>query len=1307
MKRFLFHWILVLAVLLGHRASIMAQNLPTIIPPSPEAVALFKFQDYPMDYSTGLPQISIPIYEIQSGSLRLPISISYHASGRKVYDQDGPIGVGWSLNAGGGVARTIYGSADFGTGITGTYAFPFPFVISNLSNQNDLLYLEKIMHYENTSATIQPWKDSEYDVFSYSIGSGSGKFIFKDSNGVKTPVLLPYRPIIIEPVVTSSSLSEIKITDESGTLYHFLAGETYSIASYNATSGWMLSKIISADKVDTISFTYGSTNQIRTTISQTAQLIDDWTMSLEPFPSENLTYPETTTAEEYTLSRLTEIRFNQGKVVFNLASGKVSSIQILNVNNQVLKTIELKRSQLASLSELGYTINKLDTLIFKGSNAQRFESYIFDYYPLVSSNGQINVRYCDWWGYYNNSGQHDMVPQYTNLPYIGSGGPGTISVGNPSANRNPSLEPLKSGVLKKITYPAGGITEFIYEKNQCTLNGVTGSPVDGPGLRVYQIKSTDSIGVPLVRTFKYGESGYGSIDLLPDITSMAVEVKYGYISLPNFDPQRGGAYRQRTFFSGFTNELNELANRPVIYTNVTEYHGTESENIGKTAYQYDYSSWAASGMPALVSLTIPKKHIYNFNYWNTPQLTVKSLYKRLPGGGSPTFQKVKEIANTFQTTTTETIKGLHIHRNLHVPQPGTAGTGNWYSEAYVINSGSGNPFPSVPAQIYTFSDYQIQAGHKNLTSTMETDYASDNTSSSKLTSYEYNSKQLLSKTTSTSSDGLPLVQEIKYPFNYTGDALLDQMVTLNMLSYPVEQIESKNAVHMKSMRTTYLNWGTTPARIAPQLVEVKYLSNPYEIYLRHHTHNEKNKVITISKENDAKKSYVWGYNKTYPIAEVTNAVETDIAASSFEENGNGNWTYTGTPHTDPTVPTGKKCYALGNGAITKTGLSSGSSYTLSYWYKTGASIVVSGGSHSGIITGPTKNGWTYTKRSIVGATSITISGGGSIDELRLRPTSALMTTFTYEPLVGITSQCDVEHNIVYYQYDEYQRLVLVRDQDKKIIKKICYNYTGQPGTCPIYYNTEKSGNFTKSCSAPSVGSQVTYTVPVGAHTSTSSQTEADNLATADVNVNGQAYADANGACLSLFKGRNLTSVPWTVTVTGVSETFNGSYSLNPNCIATLLANLPAGVYNISLTPFTNIGSVQLVLNSSTYNGTSFSLSNITINAETTFYLVGSCSITMASGFTSPTKSISNDGTTVSFFIVFSRNSSMSSGNTYQLGTVSQSCRPCAQRSVGFSSNGRIFTITIETNGTMSLTFVSGSPVSMNTIISTPTLNYNL
>ena len=58
-----------------------------------------------------------------------------------------------------------------------------------------------------------------------------------------------------------------------------------------------------------------------------------------------------------------------------------------------------------------------------------------------------------------------------------------------------------------------------------------------------------------------------------------------------------------------------------------------------------------------------------------------------------------------------------------------------------------------------------------------------------------------------------------------------------------------------------------------------------------------------------------------------------------------------------------------------------------------------------------------------------------------------MTTYTYDPLIGATTKCDANNRINYYKYDDFGRLVLIFDQDNNILKKICYNFQGQPENC--------------------------------------------------------------------------------------------------------------------------------------------------------------------------------------------------------------------------------------------------------------------
>lgn len=76
-------------------------NLPSYIPSSPTVSSLTTYADYPVSHYTGVPDISIPLYEINIDNYKLPISLSYHASGIRVNQEASWVGLGWALNAGG------------------------------------------------------------------------------------------------------------------------------------------------------------------------------------------------------------------------------------------------------------------------------------------------------------------------------------------------------------------------------------------------------------------------------------------------------------------------------------------------------------------------------------------------------------------------------------------------------------------------------------------------------------------------------------------------------------------------------------------------------------------------------------------------------------------------------------------------------------------------------------------------------------------------------------------------------------------------------------------------------------------------------------------------------------------------------------------------------------------------------------------------------------------------------------------------------------------------------------------------------
>lgn len=78
-----------------------------VVNPTPEATAMYRYQDCPVSYATGAAEISIPLLECRSGDLGIALSLSYHTGGIKVSDETGSIALGWSLRGLGHVSRQV------------------------------------------------------------------------------------------------------------------------------------------------------------------------------------------------------------------------------------------------------------------------------------------------------------------------------------------------------------------------------------------------------------------------------------------------------------------------------------------------------------------------------------------------------------------------------------------------------------------------------------------------------------------------------------------------------------------------------------------------------------------------------------------------------------------------------------------------------------------------------------------------------------------------------------------------------------------------------------------------------------------------------------------------------------------------------------------------------------------------------------------------------------------------------------------------------------------------------------------------
>lgn len=86
--------------------------LPPVTPPSPNAASLGTFGQVPVSLFNGLPQISIPLGNVTLDEVNVDISLSYHGGGINPEQHPGWVGLGWNLNAGGAITRRVNGRVD-------------------------------------------------------------------------------------------------------------------------------------------------------------------------------------------------------------------------------------------------------------------------------------------------------------------------------------------------------------------------------------------------------------------------------------------------------------------------------------------------------------------------------------------------------------------------------------------------------------------------------------------------------------------------------------------------------------------------------------------------------------------------------------------------------------------------------------------------------------------------------------------------------------------------------------------------------------------------------------------------------------------------------------------------------------------------------------------------------------------------------------------------------------------------------------------------------------------------------------------
>lgn len=976
------------------KLSIGQNYQPNITPPDPVSAQFQKYLGYPVSYATGLPEINIPLYTMEASGVSIPFSLSYHASGIKVNEATGIIGLGWSLYPGFKITRTIMGNPDD--------IAPTNDIRTANASLSDPLYLCDIAPHTASDQNFEgtPAKDAQYDIFSVHLPNINATFILEWVSGSLKATTIPQSSLDIRVlgVTAQGRFTSFEITDENGIVYKFGISPLYSPGSVEyieytdrGTTSWMLTEIDPPGNNNSVIFHYenSSANIGRAELVESL-VLNDWKdcgFTSGSCSAENMAigqwdggsdysvvYPSGHFGNVYTTRSVSTIEYNTGESIsFDYSEGSstndydaLDKITFRNHQGNAVKIIQFERVN-----------QQLTKLLVSGENAYEF---FYDQQQITNF-----FKSQDFLGLYNGKPNTSIFPKMVldvKTQQFGSIGDRVVGY----ADR--SFDPIKSQarILKNIIYPTGGQTSFEYEPNSYqTDEGV----FCGMGLRIKQINTYDPLSnKTMVKTYKYGqnESGVGHLTMsfLKQKNGFANAFlsenrhfglgAYGYDGWGNwvFDIDIHQTYRERVI----SPQSNYSSFEPnVWYDEVTEY-----SNEGKTVFEYEYT---------------PSTYLGTETGNDTPEYFVGELRNIGTGGPRLTNKTIKDSNDTVLEHTAyqysydrRGVVGLMTFPNHFYSHPPVS-----YRSYIEIPIASNRAIPQMNvSDALNPHDYVIEINNDKLIATNQTSYNHGNPITTE-TSFAYdetNTFNLKSKSIKTST-GDTVTEKYYYPI---GDAIPDlstmtsaqqaMVGTLAFNNYRTTIIEKetlKNNVSISKELFGYKNWGNSILK--PEQIYAKKEGSNFDSRYFYHGYDDKGNVLEVSKANDAHTYYVWGYNKRYPVAklenfnssQITPAIQAAIDAVVNASNADN----------DRTIGN------VGNEGLLRSALTA----------------------------------------------------------LKDALPNSMVTSFTYDSLIGVTSTIDPKGNTKYYNYDLNNKLVDVKDSQGNYVVDYKYNYVPVGTYMPI------------------------------------------------------------------------------------------------------------------------------------------------------------------------------------------------------------------------------------------------------------------
>lgn len=1135
-------------------------EINNIVPLSPNAAAFAKYGEIPVSNFTGTANVSVPIYTIKTKEFNFPLALSYHTGGNKVEDVASWVGLGWSLGTIPTISRSVKGIPDEEGGVMDRFLG---------------LTIKELLHLPRTDlksirymdAIRDGDADSEPDIFYFNILGKSGKFVYDQEQN-------KFVTLEKSQIKISYANGFFTIITEEGYEYFFAEKELTTTDGNMTTSSWSVSKISSPNKNEELVFEYAIESQLLKTLRPTTKVFHTEGQFADASP---LTGGPIISFTTISANLIKKISFNGGTVEFitnaaerlDLQGGhSLQNIKIKNLKGQQISSYDFNYKYLNGSSGCAikdpYTNKWLLLEKFKNvSLAARPLEHSFSYEESLTPPCRTSAAQ-DYWGYYNGANSNlNLIPSISlkSGPVEG-------------ADRRVSSY-AKFAILKKIIYPTGGYTEFDFENNIANstylpdkyigeMAAIEWNKITGPN---YETEVPFTINNPPDVFLNGARDGGGAFVKLA-MGSDGYEPKPGYAdSILSFlinkpavpaNPLTGQKYVPAVnIFINHNQFSHSLANGDytlsctVSDTNeeLTSFFGLVTWNKLNPDTALKNTDRYIGGLRIkeirsytdAASLPIVKKYRYTVDY-ESPLSSGKvfseplfvfddkiSITSECSDGTCPgyfdrfqSYNNVQQITFAGSTVGYETVieesnapteTGVTVYKYTHsedttnnyfpFPPPYSAELyrGQPKEISYYKKNGAqltlvekkefdykdkssyvqGDLFTDIFAfktakyhyyfgasetgvipsfyNSYALADYLIFTGvnlaHSETTTTY---FPTGNVTTKKTYHYEAPNHHKITSESVVNSNQETLETKYYYPEDskMASQPLVNDLIAKNRIAMPLNTQTFKSGLKLSDQLTVYDKSASTSNLLVPKFIlsnkGPSALDATKDKKITYDRYDEKGNILQYTPDNGIPVCFIWGYNKTQPIAKIENIIYDQITASSIT-NLQG---LSDLDNDNCTLATCKE-QALRE----------------------------------------------------------------ALNTFRRSNPNQMVTTYTYNPLVGVTSITDPKETTTYYEYDWYGRLKLVKDQNQDVLQRYCYNYEGQYVNCdddastnlPLYKSTAKSGSFTKNnCTGGLGGSTVFYSQNAAVVTSTVSQLDADNKATTKFNTDGQAHANATGYC---------------------------------------------------------------------------------------------------------------------------------------------------------------------------------------------------